>query len=257
MDEWIRSHVIEAPQRTRDFCGDLMKGARVLNVGCGEMLMDLGLIGQGAASIMGLDVHDKPGDWLETLANKVRRERIDFPRDYARRLAYTRYDGRVFPFENASFDVVFSWSAFEHIADIDAVLREMHRVLRPDGAAFVQVFPWHGSRYGSHLDGWIKQPFFHHVEDHQWVHDRLQEAALERPEGERPFITNYMFSEYVSLNRKSCNDFYEAARDAGFVIAKARVGAYDEDLTHAPRGVAFHDLMIGETMMLMRKGGPA
>ena len=83
---------------------------------------------------------------------------------------------------------------------------------------------------------------------------RLAEAAERYPAEHRAFITQYMFRAYQTLNRKSCDDFYNAARSAGFVISKARIGAYDEDLSLAPPGVAFHDLMINETMMLMRKG---
>lgn len=60
-----------------------------------------------------------------------------------------------------------------------------------------------------------------------------------------------MFDAYRTLDRKSCDDFYAAARGGGFVISKARIGTYEEDLSQAPPGMAFHDLLINETMMLM------
>src|SRR5215831_12782542 len=43
------------------------------------------------------------------------------------------YDGKTFPFRDASFDVIFSSNVLEHIADEAAVYSEMHRVLRPGG----------------------------------------------------------------------------------------------------------------------------
>jgi len=253
VDPWIHSHVVEAPGRAAAFCGDMMRGAKILNVGCGEMLMDFGLLNYGPASIMGLDVDDHP-DWsLERLAAKISAQGLHFPGDYARRLAYTCYGGTEIPFDDGAFDFIFSWSAFEHIPDMDAVLREMYRVLRPRGHAFVQVSPWHDSLMGSHLTDYIKQPFFHLTQDDDWVEARLREAAELHPPEHRDFITKYLFGAYRTLNRKSCDDFYTAARAAGFVIRKAKIGAREEDLSQAPAGVAFHDLMIDETMMLMRK----
>lgn len=107
---------------------------------------------------MGLDIDDHPAGALENVAAKIAGEGLNVPGDYAKRLSYMCYGGTEFPFENSAFDFIFSWSAFEHILDMDAVLRGMHRVLRPGGHAFVQVSPWYGSRQGNHLTGYIEQP---------------------------------------------------------------------------------------------------
>jgi SAM-dependent methyltransferase len=45
------------------------------------------------------------------------------------------YDGRTLPFPDASFDVVFSSNALEHIAELDEFMAETRRVLRSDGIA--------------------------------------------------------------------------------------------------------------------------
>lgn len=44
------------------------------------------------------------------------------------------------PFEDASFDFVFSTSVFEHVKDHDAALAEIARVLKPGGVA-IHTFP--------------------------------------------------------------------------------------------------------------------
>ena len=252
MSDWIRSHVIDVPNEVTEFCGDLLRGARVLNVGCGEMLTDLGLLGLGPKMITGLDVTSKGDDWLEVVAHKVQAAGIDFSSDYRERIAFTMYDGVNFPFENGSFDIIFSWSAFEHVLDVPQVLREMRRVLAPGGQVFIQVFPWYHSRLGSHLTDYIIEPFFQTKRSSEWVKDQLSAYVAATTGADPDFILKYMAAEYESLNRMSPSQFYKDVVDAGFIVTKARLIAYDEDLSHAPADVAFSDLMIGGTVMLLK-----
>ncbi len=42
-----------------------------------------------------------------------------------------------FPFENGFFDAVFAGEIIEHVFDVDKMLSEMHRVLKPDGFVIV------------------------------------------------------------------------------------------------------------------------
>jgi SAM-dependent methyltransferase/uncharacterized protein YbaR (Trm112 family) len=59
---------------------------------------------------------------------------------------YVVGDARLLPFPDESFDVVFSYSVFQHFAkdDVLRTLPEIRRVLRPGGTAFVQM----ANRYG-------------------------------------------------------------------------------------------------------------
>lgn len=50
------------------------------------------------------------------------------------------YDGRRLPFDDGSFDVVFSSNVLEHVPDIDGMLVEIRRVLAPGGYA-LHVLP--------------------------------------------------------------------------------------------------------------------
>jgi SAM-dependent methyltransferase len=43
------------------------------------------------------------------------------------------------PFQNDSFDVITSVAAFEHFLDVPRVLKEIHRVVRPEGMVWVLV----------------------------------------------------------------------------------------------------------------------
>jgi ubiquinone/menaquinone biosynthesis C-methylase UbiE len=47
------------------------------------------------------------------------------------------------PFADDSFDVVYSFKVLPHVPDLAAAVREVRRVLRPGGRAFVEVYnPW-------------------------------------------------------------------------------------------------------------------
>ena len=53
------------------------------------------------------------------------------------------YDGKKLPFHNESFDVVVSFEVFEHIFNLDEVLIEIYRVLKPHGQILISVpFAW-------------------------------------------------------------------------------------------------------------------
>ena len=53
------------------------------------------------------------------------------------------YDGKKIPFNDGHFDAVFSSEVFEHVFNIDEVLPELHRVLKPGGRLlFTCPFAW-------------------------------------------------------------------------------------------------------------------
>jgi SAM-dependent methyltransferase len=53
------------------------------------------------------------------------------------------YDGHVLPFETHSFDCVFASDVFEHLFNLDEMLDELNRVLKPEGQLLVTIpFAW-------------------------------------------------------------------------------------------------------------------
>ena len=98
----------------------LKPGDRILEIGAGS--------GEQARILTGLGYEVEP---------------IDLPQSsYAadRVFAVTDYDGRHFPFPDASFDVVFSSNTLEHIRDLEAIHAEVKRVLKPGGRC-IHILP--------------------------------------------------------------------------------------------------------------------
>lgn len=93
----------------------LEPGSRVLELGAGTGFQALGLTERGFR-VTAIDLPDSS---------------LSLSRVYP----VTDYDGRVIPFPDASFDVVFSSNVLEHIRDLPAMLTETRRVLRPGGYA--------------------------------------------------------------------------------------------------------------------------
>ncbi|MCS6766613.1 MAG: methyltransferase domain-containing protein [Candidatus Protistobacter heckmanni] len=53
------------------------------------------------------------------------------------------YDGKKLPFNDASFDAIVCFEVFEHVFNIEEVLTEIHRVLKPNGQLLISIpFAW-------------------------------------------------------------------------------------------------------------------
>jgi SAM-dependent methyltransferase len=94
---------------------------KVLDVGCGRKpYQDL----FKTSSYVGMDI--------EQSGHSHKDERID-----------VFYDGKTFPFNKESFDNVITNQVFEHVFNPEQFLREINRVLRPNGYLLLTVpFVW-------------------------------------------------------------------------------------------------------------------
>lgn len=152
-------------------------GARVLELGCGTragMVVAMHSIGIACSGIDYDAVVPKPSlkGWLETarrngidrLAKTVVRQAI-FDRRYFRTLSSElgvplRWDGldfgsadaRDLPFDDGTFSLVHSVAVFEHLADLDATVDEMARVMRAGAEALVCTHLFPSLSGGHHMD---------------------------------------------------------------------------------------------------------
>lgn len=108
---------------------------------------------------------------------------------------FLRSDAQRLAIKSNIFDIVLCINAFEHIADPEKVLLEIHRVLRPGGYAFISFAPVFYSDVGSHMADFIPEPWAHLKYSEQDFKLKLRAAAPG---------TEYWVQEYQNgLNRRN------------------------------------------------------
>jgi SAM-dependent methyltransferase len=107
---------------------DQFKGKRLLEVGCG-MGTDLLQFARGGAHVTGVD--------LTPRSIEISKHHMSL---YGERGDFANADCERLPFADESFDVVYSNGVLHHTPDTEGAVREIHRVLRPDGIARVMLY---------------------------------------------------------------------------------------------------------------------
>jgi ubiquinone/menaquinone biosynthesis C-methylase UbiE len=174
------------------------RGEKVLEIGCGTGSDLLQFAKQGALAT-GVD--------LTTKHVELARRRVG---DLA--VVYEA-DARYLPFEDASFDYVYSHGVLHHSDEPEQIVREMFRVLRPGGRINVHVYAlwsyitlWGILRYG--------RKWKRHVENSEApVHiDLYTERKLRR-----------LFGPHISIEKYECQPFKFLAPWFGwFLVVKGQ-----------------------------------
>ena len=107
---------------------DDLQGKRVLEVGCGMGLHSLELARRGA-QVHAVDLTDRAVE-----ATRARMKEFGF--DPEIRCA----DAESLPYDSHKFDFVWSWGVIHHSARTTRIVREIARVLKPQGEARVMVY---------------------------------------------------------------------------------------------------------------------
>jgi len=192
---------------------ELLRG-RVLDVGCGDGIIDLGVMHRCQPELLvGID----PFKGYERLPEIAAENHLPVSLLEDERLQFRSDDGNAIDFPDDSFDVVLSWGSLEHIAGgYSKVLEEIRRVLKPDGLFFVHPGLYFGP-LGNHLGEFFDDP---------WVHlkttpEELQKQVLStKPDyidrsGEESSSEEF-WQWYTELNPITVDGFEKELRELGF-----------------------------------------
>lgn len=120
-------------------------------------------------------------------------------------------DGRL-PFDDCSFDAVFSTDTFEHVMDLDLAFGEIARVLRPGGSLLTRFGPLFHSPLGYHLYWACQVPYAHLLFGLRAIGAM---RALRGGSSEMPASW-----QSLGLNGKRFDDFKRSAIRSGLAIVR-------------------------------------
>jgi SAM-dependent methyltransferase len=214
---------------------ELLRG-RVLDVGCGDGITDLALyLRYQPEQLVGVD----PFRGYERLASVASAQGI--PMDpWPAGLQFSDADANFLPFADDSFDVVISWGSLEHIAGgYLQALREIKRVLRPDGLFFVHPGLYY-SNFGHHLGEFSDEPFFHLKQSRESLHEFVMNTPPRRMDRAGHVASNAEYWQwYTELNPITVIDFEQVLRAYDFepwrvAIRTEPIIEYTPEILHYP-----------------------
>lgn len=104
------------------------KSVRVLDYGCGSGQI-VNELRKHKVNVYGCDVFYEGGNYLESIDTRLLDDGI-----------IRKMCGNDIPFDSASFDYIIDNQVMEHVENLDGVLSEIHRVLKPGGKV-LNLFP--------------------------------------------------------------------------------------------------------------------
>jgi len=231
---WFAEHFENVPAQIVDFLGGdgiSLEGLHVADIGSGDGIIDLGLMLRARpASLTGFDVQPtNPDALLETARGG------GAVSDLPPGLEFLACEQDRVPAPDASFDYVVTWSTFEHVGDPVQSAAEIHRILRPGGGLFLQLYPFYRSGPGSHLWTWFPEGFAQLLMEQ----DEVEARVAAEPERSTDEWREDRLADFRSLNGVTVDGLQDAIVASGLVIAKVELltGAF-----HVPRELTHHRL---------------
>jgi SAM-dependent methyltransferase len=223
--QWFVDHFERAADEIIDFIasdGIVLEDTTIADIGSGDGLIDLGVaLKARPAKLVGYDIRCTDA---EILRRAMTAAKVEEPLPHADHLAFVQSEPDHVPAPNDTFDVVFSWSVFEHVDQPIIMLQEIRRILKPDGVLFLQIWPFFGSQHGGHLWQSVDDSFAHLIRSPFELEDELKGKRGTDP-------SRSADDEFRSLNRITVEGLQRALLAARLRIAKVQLLA---ETTHIP-----------------------
>jgi len=244
-DPWFFSHYISAVDAIKEFISPdnlSFDGAEVADIGCGDGIIDLGIANRlKPKKLIGYDINPVNEEKLQ-----IKSSALIGNQELPKNLEFRRCGERDIPADDNSFDWVISWSAFEHITDPVAVLGEIHRVLRPEGVLFIQLFPFYHSAWGSHLEEWFSAPYV----QHRLSPEQIQQHLYNNPAPNKSEHSESMFEAFRTLNKITLDDLHLYLQESGFLVRKAELITDAQHIPEESLKFPLSALLVGGVSLL-------
>jgi len=253
MENWFHRHFCHAAQVVgHKFLKDSpnLRG-RVLDVGAGEGITDLGLLLRySPQEIVAVDIVD----YLLQLP-RVAQEN-DLPLEaIPENLRFVHRSANQLHFPDHYFDLAISWGSVEHIkGGYRQALDEVWRVLKPGGEFFVNPGLYY-SPFGSHLGEFSDEPHLHLKVSEAELRELVMttEPRIMDRSGFDVSREDY-WRFYKELNAIKVADFERELKDYGFIIERAALRSCDMvEYTDALQDYSIVDLATEDAFFTLRK----
>jgi 2-polyprenyl-3-methyl-5-hydroxy-6-metoxy-1,4-benzoquinol methylase len=191
-----------------------LSGKRVLEIGCGAGAITAQLAKNGAV-VTAID--------LTSHAIALTRRRFEL---FGLPCDIRQMDAERLEFPDETFDFVWSWGVIHHSADTEAIIREIHRVLKPHGEARVMVY------HRNSINFWVGLILIHGFLFGELLRSSVQELCNKYSDG---LIAKY----YTSTQMKAVFQKY-------FRNVKADVYGQKNEVWQIP-GSRFKDVLTSIT----------
>ena len=177
----------------------LVKGARVVDFGCGAGRQSVALVREEGCYVCGIDSNERSLEKAKQLAldNGLRENDIAFVGRPTREMMH-------------AFDLVISKDAMEHYPDPIAILGEMRNLIHENGKILITFGPPWLAPYGSHMHFFCKVPWLNIIFSEQSV---MAVRFLYRNDGARRYE-----DVESGLNKMTVSKFEKIVAQTGFVI---------------------------------------
>jgi ubiquinone/menaquinone biosynthesis C-methylase UbiE len=213
--EWFRVHYVDGAGQILDFMGGDglgIEGKRVADIGSGDGIIDIGLVHQGKpAALTGFDIVATDPQALLAAARAA-----GVADELPPELEFRKCEPTSIPADDDSFDVVTTWSTFEHVSDPEAVAFEIRRILRYEGVLFLQLWPFFRSEHGSHLWTWFPEGYA----QLRLTPEEIEARIAAEPERASQKWARDRLVDFRSLNRLTVDGLEDALDKAGLTITK-------------------------------------
>jgi SAM-dependent methyltransferase len=145
-------------------------------------------------------------------------------------------------------DLVMSWSVFEHVSNPVVVLSEIHRILRPGGLMFLQIWPLYHSQRGSHLWNWYPDGWEHLLQ----TSNDLRSDFVNNFEVEES-LREEMLIDYDSLNKITVDQLQRAILSAGLTIRRIELQSDQIDVPESLSHLSLFDLTTSGIKILAQR----
>ena len=118
---------------------DLIKGKKILEIGCGMGSHSL-ILSKFASELISIDLTD--------ISVKMTNKRFELFN--VKNAKAMQADAESLPFDDGTFDFVWSWGVIHHSSNTNLIAHEIHRVLKEGGNSTIMIYNKNSTRYYLH-----------------------------------------------------------------------------------------------------------